>query len=1342
MGPPAGTRILRGLAVLLIGAYFAAGLAYLALRYLVWPNPDWWLPHARQVLAEAIGQPVHIGALRTGFDGLRPSVEIDRVSLIGPDGAPALGFERAYATISLSSLLLGKLRMASLEVSAPGLRVERATDGRFSVAGFDLPASEGLPGAFDAGATGAGVTDGSSADHRGLAWLFAQRRIVLHGVTIDWADRQAGQTLRLQGADLELGSIGRRHRLSLRLPEVPELAGRVALAVELRRPAFGSMRKLLDDWRGWSGSLYLAAESVDLPALARLVPARHWSPALQADAIRGQAGLRLWVDFDDGQLADALLKLAAVDTVPGVTGLRFDSVDAEASLHRMHDDGYQLRLQRLSLVDDEGLRLSLAGTARQWLDFGRNGRLAGGELALERFDAGRLLGLARSLPLPADLAAALAPLQARGSVEHLTASWRMADGDRDDLDEHHQPTLAGYTVAARVEGLSLARAGPAPEPGRLGLPAFENLSGTLDFNEAGGRLAAAGRKVVLIFPGLFAEPVVPLEAVDARLSWQHRPRRTIVEIEHLRFSNADAAGELAGHYATGGKGLGEVDLSGRLTRARATRVYRYLPLVIAEPVRDWVRDAIRAGTSGDVRFVLRGDLLDFPFSQPDSGLFRVEAALADGTLAYAPDWPVIEKIGARLVFEGNGMDIDARSGRLWGVTLGRTRAVIPQYHDARLRIEGRGAGPAQDMLRFVRESPLRTVAGDFVAGIAVDGAADLDLKLDLPLDRIADTRVTGAVRLAGNPVRLTRSLPVFEDVAGRLEFTEASLRLHEFTGRFAGGPIRVEGETQGSGRLRLRGSGQASADGIRQLANDPLTATLTGTADWQARIEAAGAALSMTIDSELAGLAVKLPAPFDKPAAERWPLRIEVQPLPDTADGAPARDRVTAVLKDELRLLMEREHDAAGGPVRIRRGILAMAAGAQLPESGFALRLRAPEVDLDAWSAVLRPALAAQETAPAAGAALSLLPTEVSVQTDVLIVAGKALNQVNLAATRSGDLWRADVQAREIDGSFSWHDALPGESIGTLNARFKRLEIPAGRGDDVASLIDAAPRRMPALDIAADAFVLNGRPLGRLVLRAVNAGTDAAPIWRVETLTLDHPAARLAASGRWRVPHDGQRRGMALDFELAIGDAGRLLEVFGYPGTMRSGAGSLRGHIAWNGSPFAIDYPSLTGELGLALGKGEFLKTEPGIAKLIGVLNLQSLRRRLSFDFRDLFSEGFAFDEITGSARIAQGIAATDDFTMRGVTAQVRLSGTAGLAAETQDLLVEVRPELNAGLASLAYAALANPAIGLGTFLAQWLLREPLREIFAWQYQVTGTWAEPQVEIRSRPTLEAPPVGG
>jgi uncharacterized protein YhdP len=178
--------------------------------------------------------------------------------------------------------------------------------------------------------------------------------------------------------------------------------------------------------------------------------------------------------------------------------------------------------------------------------------------------------------------------------------------------------------------------------------------------------------------------------------------------------------------------------------------------------------------------------------------------------------------------------------------------------------------------------------------------------------------------------------------------------------------------------------------------------------------------------------------------------------------------------------------------------------------------------------------------------------------------------------------------------------------------------------------------------------------------------------------------------------------------------------------------------VRWEGSPLAIDYRSLTGELEFQAGKGQFLKTEPGLSKLIGVLNLQSLPRRLSLDFRDIFAEGFAFDEIGGRAAIASGVATTNDFRMRGVQAQVGIRGSVNLAEETQKLRVEVRPELNAGLASLAYAAVANPAIGLGTFLAQWAFRKPLQDMFSYEYDVAGSWADPSVVERARPRFDVP----
>ena len=100
--------------------------------------------------------------------------------------------------------------------------------------------------------------------------------------------------------------------------------------------------------------------------------------------------------------------------------------------------------------------------------------------------------------------------------------------------------------------------------------------------------------------------------------------------------------------------------------------------------------------------------------------------------------------------------------------------------------------------------------------------------------------------------------------------------------------------------------------------------------------------------------------------------------------------------------------------------------------------------------------------------------------------------------------------------------------------------------------------------------------------------------------------------------------------------------------------------------------------------------------------------------------------------RVEQGVARTDRFSMRGVQANVRITGQADLATETQALEVEVRPELNAGLASLAYGAMVHPAIGLGSFIAQLALRRPIEELFTYEYEVTGSWSDPQVSERRR----------
>jgi uncharacterized protein YhdP len=163
----------------------------------------------------------------------------------------------------------------------------------------------------------------------------------------------------------------------------------------------------------------------------------------------------------------------------------------------------------------------------------------------------------------------------------------------------------------------------------------------------------------------------------------------------------------------------------------------------------------------------------------------------------------------------------------------------------------------------------------------------------------------------------------------------------------------------------------------------------------------------------------------------------------------------------------------------------------------------------------------------------------------------------------------------------------------------------------------------------------------------------------------------------------------------------------------------------------------MNGNFYVSMESGQFLKADPGLAKLLGVLSLQSLPRRLSLDFRDVFSEGFAFDFMRGDVTIQQGIAATNNLQMKGVNAAVLMEGRADLARETQDLKVVVVPEINAGTASLV-ASVINPAIGLGTFLAQMFLRQPLMRAATQEFHIDGTWTDPKITKLPRRSAPSP----
>ena len=182
------------------------------------------------------------------------------------------------------------------------------------------------------------------------------------------------------------------------------------------------------------------------------------------------------------------------------------------------------------------------------------------------------------------------------------------------------------------------------------------------------------------------------------------------------------------------------------------------------------------------------------------------------------------------------------------------------------------------------------------------------------------------------------------------------------------------------------------------------------------------------------------------------------------------------------------------------------------------------------------------------------------------------------------------------------------------------------------------------------------------------------------------------------------------------------------------------GSLAWNGAPYEFDATSLTGNISLEADKGQFVKIEPGIGKLLGVMSLQALPRRMSLDFKDVFSEGFAFDEIVGTVYFNRGSATTDNLRIRGPAAHIVMRGDVDLGQETQNIRVRITPHVMETV-SVAGALVGGPIAGVAAYLAQQVLRDPFGKLITYEFGVTGSWSDPTVKRLARPVPELEPEG-
>ncbi|MDB5802150.1 MAG: hypothetical protein JWL63_3089 [Rhodocyclales bacterium] len=1275
----------------LVIAWLILGLAFLLVRFALAPQVAEHRVEIAAALSRSMNVKVEIATIEAQWSGLRPELLMSGVRIFDKQGREALTLPQVDVALAWSSLLRWQPELHRLRIARPELAIRREADGTIFIAGMPVHA------------------DSTDQGSRFGDLLLSQHEIRIDDARVIWTDQLRGAPpLAFEKLSLLLQNSGDAHRFAIAATPEQSLSGPLDLRGDLR----GTDVHKLADWRG---TVYVAVERADLAVWRKWVDYPLSLP-------QGRGALRTWLNFEGTQIGGLTADLALSDVQ-----VRFASELPMLSLNTLsgrvrvaaRDNDFSFSAERLALTTKDGLQIAptrfsmrrigapaagspVAGTPAQ--------RRPGGEVSAEKLDMRVLAQLAAYLPFPQDWRQRLVNADPQGVVSSIKAKW-------DDWSSADDKVPARFDIDAGFDKLTLHAGEDSP--------GFANLSGHVTGTERKGEFRLDVRGGALDLPGIMHEPHIALDAAEASGSWQRDSAGQLaVQVRRASISNPDfSRAEFSADWHAGPAHAGSMDLTGRVQRFQAAAAWRYIPAVVPIETSHWLQRGLTSGAAENVKIRLAGDLSKFPFRDDPKGIFRVEGRFGGVDLDFAPGWPVLANLTGDLLFDRTRMLVRSHSGNYRQARLGEVRAEFADIEHVSvqpLMITGQASGPGSDMLQYLQASPVAAHLGSFIQRMRQEGEGALDLKLTVPVMQAEHTLVQGSYRFDNSTLFLAPELPAFRQVRGVLAFTEKGIGPTQATAEFLGGPVSTTGHTTAEGIIQFDASGQIPASGLTQLIDTPAWSRLAGQAQATARISIGKGRADVVVNSTLQGISSSLPAPLGKSADARVPFSFAWSLADDAnAQNASLQDWRVAL---EARGNAQWQDRCGKEGCNFQRGAIALNDNISLPSRGLRFSGRFQSLNLDQWRPILFASLggAKNDGDILSGAIL---------QADEVLAGGHRFSRVTARAVQQADHWILRLEGPDIAGDLTWaSDARGKESNGRLTANLNTLVLhplppalaaaalpgPATGGNDKNDTL-------PALDINAEHFELRDMNLGKLTL---HSETQAGQ-WRLAELRIESPDGVITGEGSSRaLATGGAQTDIALD--ISSDNVGGFLGRVGYPAALRKGKATLKGKLSWNAAPTTIDYPSLSGELHLDATDGQFNKLEPGAGRLLGILSLQSLPRRITLDFRDVFSDGFAFDSIRGDLRIQQGVMNTDDLEIRGPAARVFMKGSTDIVHETHALRLTVQPSLSDGIA-LGVTVL-NPLVGVATYVAQKILRDPFEKMFSFDYTVTGSWNDPKVD--------------
>ena len=834
-----------------------------------------------------------------------------------------------------------------------------------------------------------------------------------------------------------------------------------------------------------------------------------------------------------------------------------------------------------------------------------------------------------------------------------------------------------------------------------------------------------------------------------------------LELGHLMLDNPDvqATGQLA--WMSSSDGPGHLDMSLDVPFARVGAIHRYMPQQVDEVVRTWLQNGLTAGRVSDATVLLQGELRHFPFDRSEhSGNLVIEAPFQATTIDYLPqesgygDWPALYDIDGHATLQNTSLTVRATDGKVKGTHDESVHLQDVQAHIANMKqqpvllVAGTTKGDAAAYLDFYRHSALADMLDHVFDETTVSGAWTVPLGLTVPLSaRGGNTQVRGQILMDGASVQLTSLVPSFQGLTGAIAFTEDHASVSELAGQFLGGPIQFSGGL-GASQTGMKVKGRVTAQALAQRVALAGMKRLSGHADYTATLTGVGPPGTghpeLDIQSSLTGLGMDFPAPMGKNAESARDLRVSWR-----HDDRPGARRLDVNLDDLLAAKFVHTPQA-DSDAWFEAGSISVGQKAQWPERGLSAAVELPSFDLDAWDTVIREFSASETEAGQASASSAqqsdkpLFPKvrQFQAQTQKGRLLGMDMDNLSYRVWQDGALdWRADIHSDQAVGELGWME-IDGEIDGPIHAVFEQLEIgepEAARtteedeqsaGSDSDRTIFKEDLQVPPVSLSVNQLSLYGVHVGSLELEGVP--DDQGQAWELETFELVSPDARTSGEGKWQLR--GPTRGIRLDTQTTVSDMGAWMDQMGFEDVMSGGQGDIQASMQWFDLPWSMDERRIDGQVQFDLADGRLSTVNSDAARLLELVSLQSMKRLTKLDINpvNITRDGFPFDVLRGTLEFDQGKLRTDDYQVAGPVGSIVVDGGVELGTGALNLDAVVVPNLDVSGAAIAAGIVVNPVVGLGAFLTQWVLKEPVAEALAARYQIRGTWQDPDIKTRKK----------